>query len=302
MKEFDENLNRLPKDTLIVVDLHRTWGNLRLYELIHRYFDYRILINFFPNTQRAYNNKYWAKIKESSIGDILAYFKITRMFNCFTLSSALGTEYRINHPDYEEFIRHQNLESEERSPYIVYVDNYFPLHPEVLQRNPLFKANDMAGVFYESLNNYFERIEKEFGCRVIIAAHPSADYSKNPFGGRKIVYNKTCELIKDSQKVCMHTSNSLSYVIMYDKPVALLSNYVYRQAKIDYKRLLQISNLIKVPITEMDLEQDRYLFRHIDKGFNENYKKKYLIGAASIANSELFKKHLEKIYSVVHGC
>ena len=298
---YEQNLIRIPRDSLIIVDLHRTKDNLPLFKLLKKHFEHRIFINLFSNTQKSYKNKYWAKIRESNFSDIIAYFKVKRMFRLFYIGGPQESEYPINHPDYEEFIRCRNLKGEHSTPYAVYVDNYFPLHPEVSQRNPSFRAKELAPLFYSSLNRYFELIEREYGLKVVIAAHPSAVYEDNPFEGREIVCNKTCELIKNSQMVCMHTSNSLSYVILYNKPVALLSNDVYRQASLEFMRLENVSKMIKVEITDMDERDCRIHFDYIDKGFCDNYKKKYLIAEENTSNYELYKRHFEKIYAELYG-
>ncbi len=295
-KEFEDNLKRIPKDSLLVIDLHRTLGNLKLYKVIRRYFKNRILINFFSNTQRAYKNKYLAKIKESTIGDFYTYFIVRKMFSCFTMSSLVGIKYRINHPDYEEFLVSKNKEPIINSPYIVYVDNYFPLHPEIEKRNPSFKAKELASDFYNSLNSYFQELESYFSCNVVIAAHPSSNYKCNPFNGRKIIYNQTCRLIKDCLKVCMHTSNSISYVILYDKPVVLLSNSVFRQADNEYKRLKGVSELMKVEIVDTDMPFDCRAFKKIDKIYAEEYRNAYLIANDGIPNAIKFKQYFEEIY------
>ena len=87
----------------------------------------------------------------------------------------------------------------------------------------------LAPLFYGSLNSFFSKVEQHFGCKVVIAAHPSSVYTNNPFDGRDIIYNKTCELIKDCTAVCMHTSNALSYAILFNKPLALLTNKAFNK-------------------------------------------------------------------------
>lgn len=296
--DFIDNLKRIPSNSLLVIDLHRSYKNLYLFSIIRQYFKSRVFINFFSNTQKSYGNKYIAKIMESSIGDIYALFRVRIMFNCFTISSAFGAAYRINHPDYEECIRNQHVEAIYKGRYIVYIDNYFPLHPEISQRNPSFDAKKLAKSFYLSLNQYFDRLEKEYSCRVVIAAHPSSDYSINPFDNRDIIYNQTCNLVKYSLKICMHTSNSISYVMLYNKPTILLSNNVFRQAKTEYRRLVATSRSMCLPIVDTDEDNNLHAFRQIDSAFASGYIKKYLIAIDNVPNQILFKQYFDTIYDL----
>jgi hypothetical protein len=173
------------------------------------------------------------------------------------------------------------------------------LHPEIGKRNPSFKAKESAIDFYKSLNSYFHDLEKKFSCSVVIAAHPSSNYAFNPFDGRKIIYNQTCRLIKDCLKACMHTSNSISYVILYDKPVVLLSNSIFQQASNEYKRLKGVSDLMNVDIVDTDKACNYKAFRTIDKAYADKYKDAYLIANNGIPNAIRFKQYFEEIYHLL---
>ncbi len=86
----------------------------------------------------------------------------------------------------------------------------------------------------------------------MIAAHPSADFEKNPFNGRKIIFNKTDVLVKESMGVLMHTSNSLSYVYLNNVPVAFLTNAAYKEAKLESHRLKTLSEINHIRIVDTD--------------------------------------------------
>lgn len=73
--------------------------------------------------------------------------------------------------------------------------------------------------YYGLMNLYFERLEKKYNLAVVIAAHPKSDYRVNPFGGRKIFNNLTNELSKDCVFAITHFSTSVTYPILYKKPV-----------------------------------------------------------------------------------
>lgn len=303
--DFIINLKRIPKDSLIVNDMHLNAGNYHLYMLLAKYFQHRIYINFFANTQGAYKNKILSKLASSSIKDIICYFLIKKKFKFYILSSKQNSKrktYRINHPDYEQYkeiIKTYNPQYE--SDYVVYIDNYFPFHPEIKKREPNFNPTNAAPLFYNSLNSFFGEIEKSYKCKVIIAAHPSSCYETNPFNGRTIIYNQTCELIKNCKAVCMHTSNALSYAILFNKPIALLANTGFRQSQLEYKRLNNIAKQLSLDITDTDkLLNIKSIFKFINNNFSSSYKRIYLIGNEHKNNTELFIEYFNEIYKTLY--
>ena len=175
--ELRENLTRIPKDSLIVCDLHKNAENYGIYKIIAKLFRQIIYINFFSNTQGAYKSKILSKLANSSIKDIVCYFLIKRELKIINISSrnSAKSQYRINHPDYEQFQKTINQGNTIiNKDFIVYIDNYFPFHPEISKRNSSINPNRLAPLFYKSLNSFFQKIERNYGCKVIIAAHPSS--------------------------------------------------------------------------------------------------------------------------------
>ena len=301
INDFITNLERIPKDSLIVNDMHLNAENYHLYRLIAKYFQHRIYINFFANTQGAYKNKILSKLASSNIKDIICYFLIRSKFKFYVLSStkkSKGQTYRINHPDYEKYIDiAKTSNSLCQFDYIVYIDNYFPFHPEIRKREPHFNPINAAPLFYKSLNLFFDEIEKKYKCKIIIAAHPSSCYETNPFDGRTIIYNQTCELIKNCNAVCMHTSNALSYAILFNKPIALLANAGFRQSRLEYKRLKNIAKQLSLEIVDTDkLSNISGIFKFVNDNFSSSYKRIYLVGDEHKNNTELFKEYFNKIY------
>jgi hypothetical protein len=76
-------------------------------------------------------------------------------------------------------------------------------------------------VFYPKLGQLFERIERELGLEVVIAAHPRSDTAvlKRLLPGRNIVPGATRQLIRDSSLVVMTFSTAVSWATLYHKPV-----------------------------------------------------------------------------------
>jgi hypothetical protein len=144
-----------------------------------------------------------------SIGRVFPIDSRTEILRCHTL-------------DYDLYLREQQQPLPSRGDYAVFLDEYWPFHPDFLQEgvpNPV-----AADVYYPALNRVFEKIERDLGWRVIIAAHPRSRYeSSNYFGDRPVIKGETINLVRGSKLVIGHDSTSLNFAIMYRKPVLFLS-------------------------------------------------------------------------------
>jgi hypothetical protein len=105
------------------------------------------------------------------------------------------------------------------APYIVFLDEYLPYHPDFR----IFKMETVTPEpYFKAMNDFFNRIETESGLSVVIAAHPKSDYANNPFGGRTILKNMTHELVRHSEMVIAHVSTAISYAVIFEKPIVLV--------------------------------------------------------------------------------
>jgi len=70
----------------------------------------------------------------------------------------------------------------------------------------------------------FDRIEKERGLRVVIAAHPRTAYgaAEDMFGDREIISGSTAELIATSRLIMAHTSTAIGFAVLFREPTMLL--------------------------------------------------------------------------------
>lgn len=100
--------------------------------------------------------------------------------------------------------------------YAVFLDVYLPYHSDL----------EFAGgkavnpkTYYAALNRFFDLLEAKYQVKVVIAAHPKADYSDEPFRGREIYSLRTPELVKDADFVIAHHSASISYAVLNYKPI-----------------------------------------------------------------------------------
>ena len=129
----------------------------------------------------------------------------------------------INSDDYDRARKSAYGERIIEDKYIVFLDECLPLHPDIVICN--IQAMD-AKVYYKEINEFFEKIEKETGMPVVIAAHPKALIYKQKdfFNGRMVLFGKTVDLVRDSELVLVHDSTSINYAVCYNKPVISITS------------------------------------------------------------------------------
>lgn len=141
----------------------------------------------------------------------------------------------INHPDYNNYLKIKNDKSriiEEK--YIVFLDIYFPLHPDlIINKSKIGKNPD---TYRQSLKIFFKYVENCYKMPVIIAAHPKSLYKGDEFGNRKIIVYQTCKLVKDSELVITHLSTSTAFAILFNRPtVFIITDGMAKESKLFYK-------------------------------------------------------------------
>ena len=226
------------------------------------------------------------------------HYACKNLFYYTKINTAPLSQYYINHPDYEKFlsIRYANRLIE--SNYIVYIDQYYPKHPDIIRNNPSLDIANISDAFYKTINPFFDKLEKYYNCEVIIAAHPKAQYiSENPFGNRRIIYFKTAELIQYASGVCMHYSNSFSFVALFDKPFTLLDCRAFQQCESFELLNYRFAKLLRKQLIKIDEEND---ISDIFSKCNREIRDKYLSNLADInetrRNPELYKENFLRIH------
>lgn len=125
--------------------------------------------------------------------------------------------------DYDHYLEEQQTARTVDPAQAVFLDEYLPFHPdyEYLRIDP----PSTADAYYPRLRAYFDYLERTHGVRVVIAAHPRAEYERHPdyFGGRPVVRGRTPELVRSSGFVIAHSSTSLNYAVMFEHPVVFVT-------------------------------------------------------------------------------
>lgn len=223
------------------------------------------------------------------------YVKISpKLFgiNCasyFTLAGGLSTangpiinnntfmQY-IHAADYDSFLKHKNADEKKHdNDFIVFIDQYLPHHPDALISKQTGKIDSEK--YYEDLKTFFDHIESLTHDKVVIAAHPKANYrgKEHLFGGRKIVYgHNSMELISKSNLVLMHYSMAINLAVLFRKPILFITsnmlnrsvgshiNTLARWFRVSPVNISDINKKIELPSVDSEM-YDAYISDFIKK-------------------------------------
>tara|TARA_E500000178_G_scaffold203282_1_gene200950 strand:- start:666 stop:1508 length:843 start_codon:yes stop_codon:yes gene_type:complete len=110
--------------------------------------------------------------------------------------------------------------------YALFLEAPGPLHPG----DELIWGGQNEGFtkekWFPSLTNYFDKLESILGLKVIIAPHPKVKHEKYPsyYGGREISEFVLAESALNSELIISHWSSGLSFGVIYNKPIMLVTS------------------------------------------------------------------------------
>lgn len=179
--------------------------------------------------------------------------------------------------------------------YVVYIDQYLPFHNDFTLRGV---QHINAETFYRSINLLFARIEKKYGCEVVIAAHPSSlKYEEHDFFcGRKVYYNRTAELINQCIGAITCNSTAISFPVIDKKPILIYTSNDIESRYLFFNTLL-FPKLLDLEFINID-ECSEVYFRDVNMHRYEKYKYDYLTTPISehINNSDIIISVLNNNY------
>ncbi|QTQ11304.1 hypothetical protein HRI96_03290 [Treponema parvum] len=132
--------------------------------------------------------------------------------------------------DYERFLISPRYNYNGK-PYCVYLDQYFPFHPDIKTQLGFDFTDEDKKDFVNDMNKVFEHIRNKYNMDIIIAAHPRADYNnkKDLYPNTIIEYGMTSQLIKGASLVVANFSNSMFFAVMAYLPLILVNSSVIKK-------------------------------------------------------------------------
>lgn len=125
--------------------------------------------------------------------------------------------------DYDLFLGLRDSRLPDGTPYAVFLDQNLAYHSDLHLTGKTPSTNEAN--YFSALNRFFDKFEYRTGYRVLIATHPRARYDFHPhlFCGREVVIGRTAELVRDAKLVFAHYSTSISFPVLWRKPLVLLT-------------------------------------------------------------------------------
>lgn len=187
----------------------------------------------------------------------------------------------VNTVDYDKYLEQISVPLKKKLDYIVFLDQYLPFHPDTEFLN--IKTVEQKR-YYEEINAFFLKVEQKSGKKILISAHPKAEkYNEfNPYGGRPIFFNQSNELVKMCSFVLTHASTSISYPIIYEKPILLItSNYMNDVLPHFYNIAFAIKKACDATLINIDYAENFILPITINSEKYSDFKYKYLTSVES---------------------
>ena len=298
LEDLEKRLREQPVDqTLFIAEFFNRWCNRKVFRLLSQYGCFTVRLELY-STATLDELPFWQKVSLSSPKQIAngiihrieeaAYRLYQRQhhFKPYQYVICSGSKFPanlyINHPDWELYMSIKDESSQPQKPYAVFLDEYFPLHPDLRY----FLGQDGRGAveYQHSMNRFFEQIEQRYGLEVVIAAHPKSDYTAHAFDGRQIIKYQTVNLVRESAMVLMHSSSSFSYAVMFDKPITLLTTRGYCRSRHQYQHLHRLSRLSGLPIVDVDGTVD---WSSVGCRVPESVRERYIYDYLTIPGIEL---------------
>lgn len=289
------------KETVFIVEATRNWKSRLIHRRLTENNCFLVKISIYGNN--SVDNSFISKLKRLSLNSIyslIGYKLYKQIYSLkefdlhFTSSRNASNAILINHPDYEEYLK-TTKQIDCSDDYIVFLDEFFPYHPDILYRFGV-DIKSCASSYYKKLNDFFSVLECTLNKDVVIAAHPKSNYIGNEFGNRKIIRGCTAKLVRQAALVVLHSSTSLSFAILNEKPVLIISCSEYRKLprRIRYfqKEQAEVINEKVVDIDKCALS-DLNLFE-MDFSARNSYKMKYLtsLDTCNKTNNEIIYSKL----------
>ena len=202
----------------------------------------------------------------------------------------------INLVDYDHYV--QSMAAKTRPtecPFAVFLDINLPFQSDLA-------IVGMTAVdpreYFESLNRFFGLVEAKYGIKVVIAAHPKANYGAETFQGREIYRGLTPELSRDADLVISHWSTSLGYAVLNRKPVVFIYTnemaVLYKNTYVQY--LYDFANYLDAACYNIDeiTQDDQIVLSAVNEKRYEEYKYDFLTSPESenTTTQEIFWREL----------
>lgn len=276
------------QNTVFIVEAFDVWKNRKFFRLLADQGCYMVKQEMYGNTTIGALSLF-TRLMNTSLPTLLSvlwgringmryrWYKLRYGIRySLMISSGFGADIRINHPDWEQA---RDIANDAQriidGEYVVFLDEYFPLHPDL--KYFIDAKLPEYSVYQRVMCSFFDAFEQRHGVRVVVAAHPKSEYGNEAFGGRQVIKYKTERLVRDASMVLMHGSASVSYAVIFDKPLALITTNDYEAFRDLNMYMMRIARMFELKIFNVERSAEVEV-RHIDAEVRNRYIYDYLTG------------------------
>lgn len=252
------------RNTVFFVEFFDIWKSRLAQQLLSDYHCFTIRMDLFANTTlhesvfRKFKRLFSPLFLEIVQGKLTALFiscykklyQVKGVNRYLSSSSLVKRTDKINHPDYENY-RFKKHPPILHGKYIVFCDVFFPFHPDLVYYCNRQNLPD-GKKYQETMRHFFDYMEKTYNMPVVIAAHPKADYNGDEFGKRRIIKYQTDNLVLNANMVVLHNSNSVSYSVLANKPIAFITTNEYESVPRLGPELSLLASTLKKHVYNLD--------------------------------------------------
>lgn len=173
----------------------------------------------------AFYNRITRKLNKSNPAKLYFYANDAckeHYFWCDNCKEGITKVVGLHSMDYDNFLAAEPIDEE----YVVFLDTYFPYHPDLVSFDECVISENTARDFYSRMNAIFDEIEKQFGYKVLIAAHPRSNYNDKEYSYKKenIYYGQTAKLAKNAAFFLGNFSTTNVMAAMANKPLVIIAD------------------------------------------------------------------------------
>ena len=185
--------------------------------------------------------------------------------------------------NYDVYLKIKNKETKNNS-YAVFLDEDMVYHPDLPYLNIDRPVTEQE--YYPPLLKFFRKFEKETGLKIKFAAHPKSLKKNRPKLPLDIDYSigNTEELVKNSSLVLLHSSTSISYAILFKKPIIFLTSNELMKSWIG-PRIDNFSKVLNGILVNMSVDTNERLNLQSLLKIDEHKYKNYLDQYIKVPNS-----------------
>ena len=177
--------------------------------------------------------------------------------------------------DYDLFLLENKKEWVNDDSLCVFLDTNVPYHHDTLFTGE--ERNIDPASYYSRLRDFFSYLEEKYNYHIVIAAHPTSDYVRHAdcFGDREVIKWQTCALVRKSMLVLTHESTSISFAILYNKPMIFLTMNSFK-GYATFSNIEKCATALKAALINMD-----------------DYSRELDIKSLMYVNSEIYNRYID---------